>query len=73
MGKQENTYPSYCLLLLSGFTALCETLKFNKHVHHIDFTETGISDVGLRELDETFKEVSQSLIHTFIHTFMEVS
>ena len=60
------TGKSDCLHMCLGFTALCETLKFNRHIHHIDFTETGITDIGLRELDETFKEVGQSPMNEFV-------
>ena len=36
---------------------MCDPLKFNRQLRHMDLTGTGITDVGLKELEDLFKEV----------------
>ena len=36
---------------------MCDPLKFNRQLRQMDLTGTGITDVGLKELEDLFKEV----------------
>ncbi len=48
----------------AGFHSICSPLQFNRFVHDVDFTDTGITDLGLQDLNDLFKEV-ESVVLTF--------